>query len=684
MHTMQRLTLSLFLLLAGSLRAQQTPNPLLIHSNAPIAFDKVSVRVIRDAADSVIWLSDARIKKIARVPAAGRVFANTLSGMDALQYELYDLIAKIYLISATYADDSIRNTATETMSRLQVYANNLTLNEGLYKALTGLARSPEAKQLRPDQQKYLADNILAFEMNGMKLDAAGRKELAALNEKLVELGNQFDKNIAESKDSLRFSATDLQGVDSAMMAAWKTADGSYLVRLTPPARVEIMRNAVSDSTRHMMYLHDNNRAYPANIGVLDSLYYYRQVFANKIGFKSFAAYSVVNKMAGSTAAVWKFEYDLASKLSPHVTQELNELRELKHQLHPELPDTIFAWDVPYYQKKLLDTKYQLNADEVKQYFEMNNTIRGMFNVYEKLFNIRIKEVNNRPVWDPKVRCFEMYSEEKKIGNFYFDLYPRPNKYNHFECTPISQYRRSKDKEVLPVAVLICNFPEGSADHPSLLIHYDVETLFHEFGHLVHFLLGRPAIASQNSFAVKGDFVEAPSQFLENWCWEYPSLKMLGKHYKTGEVLPENLFHKIKQTQLVGISITYSRQLYYGMVDFTYADKYDSIKNIGLVQVSEDLSPITQIPFVEGTHMICNFSHLNGYGANYYGYLWSKVFAQDLFSVFRKNGIMDTPTGIRYRKTILEKAASVPEMDLLTQFLGRKPDSDAFLESLGIR
>lgn len=692
MNTIQKLTCLLFLLSAGAVQAQQehtigslhATNPLLIHSNAPIAFDKVSVRFIREAMNSLIQLSDARVKKIASVPAGRRTFTNILSAMDALQYDLFDLNAKIYLLSAVYADDSIRNEATEAMGKLQIYANNLMLNEGLYKALIGFGRSGEAKKLRPDQQKFLTENILAFEKNGMKLDAARRKELEALNGKLVELGNQFDKNIAESKDSLRFTAGDLQGVDSAMMASSKTADGSYLVRLTPPAYREIMSNAVTNYTRYTMLLHYDNRAYPANIGVLDSLYYYRQVFANKIGFKSFAAYSVADKMAGTPANVWNFEYDLASRLSSHTSRELNELRQLKHQLHPEQPDTIFAWDVMYYQKKLLDTKYQLNSDEVKQYFEMNSTIRGMFSVYEKLFDIRITEVKNWPVWDPKVRCFEMYSQDRKIGSFYFDLYPRPNKYNHFECAPISQYRLAGAREVLPVASLICNFPEENAGQPSLLLQSDVEILFHEFGHLVHFLLGRPAIASQNSYTVKGDFVEAPSQFLENWCWEYPSLKMLGRHYKTGEPLPETLFHKMKQTQLVGVRINYSRQLYLGMLDFTYADKYDSIKEIGLMQVSKDLHAIRQIPFAEGTHFICSFGHLNSYGANYYGYLWSKVFAQDLFSVFKKNGVMDTPTGIRYRKTILEKAATMPEMDMLRQFLGRAPNSDAFLESLGIR
>ncbi|MEO6330307.1 MAG: M3 family metallopeptidase, partial [Ginsengibacter sp.] len=456
------------------------------------------------------------------------------------------------------------------------------------------------------------------------------------------------------------------------------------VVINGPNYTEIMRNADNDAARHTMYLHNSNKAYPKNIQVLDSLFYYRQEFANKLGFRSYAAYSVIDKMAASPENVWNFENDLVAKLAPHVTKEMNELRALKNRLHPELTDTVYDWDLGYYRKKLLDTKYQLNADEVKEYFEMNNTLKGMFTVYEKLFGIDIKEVKNVPVWYSKVKGYAMYKEGKKIGNFYLDLYPRPDKYTHFACFPISPYRTENGREVMPVSALICNFPEGNASEPSLLYHSDVVVLFHEFGHLVHLILSRSDISSQGSFAVKGDFVEAPSQFLENWVWQYESLKLFAKHYKTGVVLPESLFKKMKQTQLVGVATTYIRQAYLGVLDFTYEDKFDSVKNISLVEVSKDLNAMRQVPFAEGSHFIASFTHLNGYGANYYGYLWSKVFAEDMFSVFKKNGVMDPKTGVRYRKNVLEKASTMEEMNMLRNFLGREPNSNAFLESLGIK
>lgn len=684
MYNYKHLLFFLFIQTSLISYGQQANNPLLVHSNAPIAFNKVNATIIRDAVNRIISLSDARVKKITSIKENAQTLANTLMAADELNYDINDLSIKLSLISSTYPDDSTRNAANSEAQKLSVYANNLFLNEALYNSLKRYASSAPAKQLKPSHQKFLRETILFFEKNGMKLSTGERQQVQQLNEKLIGFGVQFDRNIAEYKDSIEFSEKELEGVPQNTKAPWKRANNKYMVYVNGPNYTEVMTNANNSDTRKAMLLRYNNRGYPKNIETLDSLFYYRNQFAKKLGFTSYAGYALADKMAASPANVWKFENDIIDRLSPLVTNELNDLRELKHLQHPEMPDTIFDWDMAYYRKKLLDTKYQLNVDEVKQYFEMDNTIKGMFSVYEKLFNISIKEISGVAVWHPKVRSFEMYMEGKKIGNFYLDLYPRPNKYTHFACFPISQYRISNGKEVVPVSALVCNFPEGNAKEPSLLYHSDVITLFHEFGHLVHSMLGRSDIASQSPFFVKGDFVEAPSQFLENWVWQYESLKMFAKHYKTGKPLPESLFKKMKQTQLVGTANQYIRQAYLGVLDFTYEDKYDSLQGRDIIEVSKDLSAMRQVPFTEGNHFIAGFTHLNGYAANYYGYLWSKVFAEDMFSAFRKKGVMDAATGIRYRKAILEKAATKEEMEMLRDFLGREPNSDAFLQSLGIK
>lgn len=652
-------------------------NPLLFHSNAPIEFAKIDASKVREAVADLTRISDIRVKSMVSTPNV-----NLLSAFDELQYNLVDLSSKLDLVSKTYTDDSTRNAADKGLEILAQYGSNIFLNEDLYKVMKKYVSSASPSQFRPNQKKYLDEIILSFENNGMKLDAAGRKKLEAINKAIIGFGLQFDKNIATYKDSISFTETEMQGVPDDVKQKWKRRDGTYIITINNPNFQDIMQYASSDATRHSMLMKYNNRAYPQNIQVLDSIFYYRDLYAKQLGFKSYAAYALINKMAAKPSNVWSFENNLANKLQGQVSADIAELKELKRKMHPELSDTINLWDLSYYKKQLLDTKYQLNTDELKQYFEMNNTVQGMFTVYEKLFGLEFKETTGVPVWFNKVRSFEMFKDGKKIGIFYFDFYPRPNKYTHFACFPINQYCSTNGNEVLPVAALVCNFPEGTESNPTLMSLNEMRTLFHEFGHLVHFLVVRSDIASQ-PFSIKSDFVEAPSQFLENWCWEYASLKLFAKNYKTGEPLPESLFNKMKKSQLVQSAIGNITQVYYGLIDFTFEDKYDSIKGKNINDVSRDLYKIMQIPFADGTHFICAFTHLNGYGANYYGYLWSKVFAQDMFSVFQKNGVMDTNTGIRYRKEILEIAGSIDETEMLRRFLGREPNSDAFMKSLGI-
>jgi Zn-dependent oligopeptidase len=570
------------------------------------------------------------------------------------------------------------------LERLGSYSSDLFLKVDLYKALQRFSQSAVAKQLSPTQKKFLKETMIAFEINGMKLDDEGRKKLKVINDKLIDFGNNFDKNLAEFKDSIEFTTADLAGVPDVASGPWKRPNGKYMLRINGPNELTILKYAELDGTRHAMYAKYMNRAYPANMGALDSLFYYRQKLADQLGYKTYAEYALVTKMAGKPSTVWAFLNDLQAKLTPGVAPELNELKALKEAQQPGSQVTIQPWDIYYYSNKLLDTKYNLNTDEVKQYFEMNNTVLGMFAVYHKLFNIDFREVKGLPVWNPKIKSYELWMDGKKMGTFFLDLFPRPNKYTHFETAPIAMYRIANGKEVLPVGTLICNFPEGTATQPSLLDHQDVITMFHEFGHLIHFLLCHPTISSQFAFGVKPDFVEAPSQFLENFCWNYDCLKLFAKNYKTGQILPKSLFDKMKAAQNAGIAMQEIRQVSLSDIDFTFEDRYNTIKDGGIDQVEIDEWGMNQTPYPSGTHFICGFTHLNSYGANYYGYLWSKVYAQDIFSVFEQHGVLDQATGVRYRKDILQEGSQEDEMAMLRHFLGREPNSKAFLKSLGLK
>jgi Zn-dependent oligopeptidase len=684
MHVLKKLGILLSIVpFAVSAQNPMLTNPLLVHSNRPIPFDKIDAPFIKEATSTIIEESNKRVKAITTIPAGKKTLQNTLMAFDELNYDLFDLTGKLSVISSTYSNDATRNEANEQLEKLESYESGLYLDELLYKALKAFSLEPGAKTLTSTQKKFLRENVTAFEINGMKLDKQGRENLKLINNKIIDFSNQFDKNIAEFKDSIEFTAADLKGVPDDYMHAWKRPDGNYMLNMNGPNYNNIITYADVEAIRRTIYMKYQNRAYPANITTLDSLLFYRQELADQLGYKTYAEYALVTKMAAKPANVWHFLDDLQARLNPRAARDVADLTALKQQQYPGKPDTVQAWDYAYYNNKLLNTKYKLDNDEVKEYFEMNNTIKGMFTVYEKLFNLKFIETSGQPVWNNEMKSYELYMDGKKMGSFYFDLYPRANKYTHFETAPISQYRIANGHEVLPVGVLICNFPEGTATQPSLLYHSDVVTMFHEFGHLMHFLLCHPVIASQNSFSTKDDFVEAPSQFLENFPWNYDVLKLFAKNYKTGEVMPRALFDKMKATEKVGVSWYFIRQVALAKLDFTYEDRYNTIKNGDIDQVEKDLLSMEHIPYPDGSHYICSFTHLTGYGANVYGYLWSKVFAQDIFSVFEKQGVLNTTTGVRYRKDILQPGAQEEESDMLVHFLGRKPNSAAFLRSLGI-
>jgi thimet oligopeptidase len=268
--------------------------------------------------------------------------------------------------------------------------------------------------------------------------------------------------------------------------------------------------------------------------------------------------------------------------------------------------------------------------------------------------------------------------------FYMDLHPRENKFSHAACFPMISGKQTPQGYRMPVATLVCNFPQATPEQPALMSHNDVETFFHEFGHVLHSVLTKAELGSFSGSSVARDFVEAPSQIFENWVWDYEALKLFARHYKTNEILPVELHKKMVAAKNVGSGIATLQQIFYGLIDMTYHDKYNPEGSESTTDVVKELqNTVTLYPYLEGTNMQAAFGHLTGYAAGYYGYMWARVYAQDMFSVFEKNGIMDKKTGIRYRDIILSKGGEEKEIELVKQFLGREPNQEAFMKYLGL-
>ena len=367
----------------------------------------------------------------------------------------------------------------------------------------------------------------------------------------------------------------------------------------------------------------------------------RKKKAELLGFPTFAAYQTADRMSKTPEAVWSFENGTISPGKGKNRKDLQELVEEKRKhLNQSMASTIEPWETSFYGNLLLVNKYSVNSEEVKEYFELNNVTDGMFKITQQLFGVKYLEDKNASVWHPDVKAFDVQQNGNTIGRFYLDLFPRPNKYTHAACFPVRKGKQEGKARQNPIAALLCSFNAPTPGKPALLSHSQANTYFHEFGHVLHNMLTTAELASQSGTAVKRDFVEAPSQIFENWVWNYESLKLFARHYKTGEVLPKALFDKMLAAKNVGSGLDASRQPSLGILDMTLHDRYDPNGPKTTSEIAKEVyNQVLPFRFVEGIAFHAAFGHLLGYAAGYYSYMWSRVFAEDMFSVFEQNGIL---------------------------------------------
>lgn len=674
------------LVVLAALSSARADNPVYQQFNQPIRFDRITRENIADATRESIERARASLKVLYAVPATQRTFGNTMGALDDLSSQLFAVTALISLLANAHPDEGIRNQCNEDLATLGKYANELGLDEELYRAVREFSTTGEARGLTGYKKKFLDETLRDFQRSGVALPQEKRERLKAIQDRLAELGISFSRNIADYRDSLVVSERDMAGLPADYATARKNPDGTYTIGLSYPDYVPFMKYATSEQARKALYLKYTNRASPANLGVLDSLIMERRAMVSLLGYPTFAAYQVENRMVKTPKTVWDFEHNLIDKLKVKARRDYDELLSVKRERTGNAgATTINPWEASYYNAILLKEKYQLDQQHVKEYFELNTVVQGLFAIAQHLFNVRFEEVDHPSVWHPDVRMFNVKDGDKVIGIFYLDLYPRPNKFTHAACFGITKGHLTPEGYQIPSASLECNFPRPEKDHPALMLHSEVETFFHEFGHVLHNMLTASPLYSYAGTSVSRDFVEAPSQIFENWCWNYEALSLFAKHATTGKALPRDLFDRMLAAKNVGSGLGNLQQVFYGILDMTYHDGYDpgQGKETTTQIVRRLQNSITLYPYLEGTHFQAAFGHLTGYAAGYYGYLWSEVYAQDMFSVFEKNGVMDQATGLRYRKEILAKGGTEEELTMVKNFLQRDPNPAAFFRSLGL-
>ncbi len=644
----------------------------------PLDFSSMTSESLNDFANQSISLSKQIIEEIKSI-GSNASFEDSFLRMD----DLFNCLGKAHnlldLLSYVSPKEDIRQQAMKSLAETGKMFNEILLNVDLYNAL-----KPVYEKNKWDGWKQrLADKIIkSFERNGCNLDETKRAELKKIKDRISDLGIAFSNNIDSEHHEFRFTAQEIDGLPESYLQQRKQPDGTFLVTLDYPDYHPFMKYCKSDESRKKLYTAFTTRA-AANKEVLKELISLRNKMAEMTGYKSFAEFNIDDNVAKTPAAVWNFENNLKEKVTGKAKKDYALLMEIKKK-ETGNDSPLMPWQSGYYTERLMESAYQINSEKLKEYFPLNSVLKGIFTICEKLFDIKIIEISNQPVWHEEVRSFEVISGNKTIATFYLDLFPRKNKFSHAACFGITTGKLMKDGSYQkPCAALVCNFPKPSETVPSLLTHDDVETMFHEFGHLVHHLLTTSPVYYFAGTNTAIDFVEVPSQLFENWAWDYESLTLFARHYKTDETLPEELHQRMIDSRNVNSGIFLLQQVFYASLDMTYHDGYDLNKNSTTDAVRNLMNSITLFPYVEGTHFETSFGHLKDYAAGYYSYMWSRVYADDMYYQIKKEGLLNPVAGKKYLHEVLEKGATIDEALIVKNFLSREAQFDAFLRHNGI-
>lgn len=663
-------------------------NPLIVGFNQLNDFAHLKTEHVPAAMDYALGAGDSILNRILAVPDSERTFENTIEEQDNIEAVTGRIINPIYLMSEVHPDKEVRTICDSAIIRYEKWHNDLILNEDLYRAVKAYSARPEAATLTGLKNKYLTDVLKDYRRLGFDLPKEKRDELKAIKNRISEIGLEFDKNITEYTDTLTVTEKEMEGLPQWYKDKMRAEDGTYKIDISYPSRSMFMKYSKSETARKALTEKYLNRG-RANLDVIPKLVEEHDNMAHLLGYRSYAEYLLEDRMPKKPETVWAFENDLKANLRPKAEAEFAELLKVKKEVTGIEDSVINYWNMFYYQNILDEQKYRLNDEEMKAYFSLENVLQGMFEITGRILGLEYKQVPNPSVWHPDVSLYEVTDAEtgQRLGYFYLDLYPREGKYSHAAHFGISKGKLTKDGYEYPVAALVTNFPKPSPDRPSLLRHGpngNVETFFHEFGHLLHGMVTNVPYWTYSGTSVDRDFVEAPSQIFENWIWEKESVKLFAKHYQTGEPIPDELLDRMLAAKNRSSGNDYSFQVFLGSLDMTLYDRWDPNGDESVLDVARRLhNEILLWKETPNTARVTSFGHLNGYAASYYGYAWSRVLAQDMFSVFKKNGILDRETGLRFRRQVLAPGGSKDPMELVKDFLGREPNSQALVESLGI-
>ncbi|HEX6029899.1 MAG TPA: M3 family metallopeptidase, partial [Tepidiformaceae bacterium] len=616
-----------------------------------IDFASVTPEQLAEACQGAMDACDAAIAAIVAVPQEQRTYANTLLALEDATDGLSQASGQYAFMGYVSADEKLREVAREWDEKIDKYSVALSFREDLYEAVKAFSESAEAKGLTGEEARFLEHELRDYRRNGFGLPPEKRARVQEIFDELVALDVKFRNVIDDWDDAILVPREDLAGMPEAWIEGLTKVDEDgetkYRVSLDYPEMFPFLSNAEREDLRRELFIKNELKGGAENVQRLEDALRLRAEAAQLLGYDSWAAYRTEVRMAKSREAVTSFLVDLREKVAVKAAADMREMSQAKQGHAGDAAVNI--WDWRFYNNYLLRTKYAVDEFEVAKYFPLDAVLEGLFGVTQRMMGVRYTAAKDAPRWHPDVQAFDISdaSGSEPFARFYMDLFPRPNKYGHAAAFTLRRGRRLPDGSYqAPVSAIVANFTKPTSSQPSLLRHQEVVTFFHEFGHILHQTLTRTRRARFSGTATERDFVEAPSQMLEHWCWEAEVLGTFARHYETGEPLPKDLLDSMIAAKNLNSGVTTLRQLYFATLDMAYHSPHFDGDSTAKVR---ELHEITGFPFTPDTHFQSGFGHLFGYDAGYYGYLWSCVYGDDLWSRFAAEGLTDPDVGAAYRR-----------------------------------
>ncbi len=662
-----------------------------------IPFRSIRAEHIEPAVTALLAEAKAAIDAIAAETAAP-TYANTLAALEDATETLEFAMGVAGHLESVVTEPALRAAYNAVQPPVAEFVSAIPMNAALYRRIRQFAETAEAKALSPVKSRFLKKTLDDFRRHGAELDEAGKKRLAEINVKLTTLTTEFAQHVLDHLKEFEWVATEaaaLAGLPpSAIAAARQNAEAKGMAgwrfTLQQPSLLAVMTYLDDRATRERFYRAQNQVGVPApygNFALIEQIVALRAEKAALLGYGSFADLVLDDRMAHTGRRATEFLRELEGRSRAAFERETGALQAFRDSIEGEKSQPLAPWDVAYYAEKLRKAEFDFDEEALRPYFPLPQVIQGMFELVERLYGIRVRAAENAEVWDPAVAFYEIRDEDETLlGSFYTDWFPRENKrggawMNHFLTGGPSP------EGFHPHLGLMCgNMTPPISGQPALLTHREAETVFHEFGHLLHHCLSKVEVRSLAGTSVAWDFVELPSQIMENWCWERESLDLFARHFETGDRLPEELFEKMRRARTFRAASFQMRQLGFGTIDLllhTGAAWQPDLRH----WAGETMGRYSPAPLPEDFGMLASFLHLFsdpvGYAAGYYSYKWAEVLDADAFRRFRMAGVFSREVGQEFRFWILEKGNSEDPAVLFRSFMGRDPEISALLERLGL-